>query len=32
MYSHEGIFSCERRSEVINVICVLASLGRDKYI
>lgn len=29
MYSHEGIFSCIRRVDNINVLGVFASLGYD---
>lgn len=27
MHSYEGVFSCKGRGEVVDVICVFASLG-----
>lgn len=32
MYGYEGVFPCERGGEVVDVICMFASLGRNKYV
>lgn len=32
MHGYKGVFSCERGCEVIDMICVFASLGCNKYI